>query len=60
MIDFFYNISLAETEDENVSKVTARKNFVDWYWMNQISSSAASKNYAVGIPEAFIPKSDSP
>jgi len=55
MIDFFYNISLAEGNDENTSRTIAFRNFADWYWMNQVSSSAASKNFAVGIPDAFVP-----
>jgi len=55
MIDFFYNMSYAITSDENASKAEARVNFANWYWMNQISSSKASKNFAVSIPDAFVP-----
>jgi len=55
MIDFFYNISYAVCENETIAKEESRRKFADWYWMNQVSSSAASKNFAVSIPEAFVP-----
>jgi len=32
----------------------AKKLFVQWFWMNQVSSSAASKNIAVGIPSSLV------
>lgn len=51
MIYFFSNLSKAATEEEQ--RAEGRTNFANWYWMNQVSSSAASKNYAVDIPSAF-------
>jgi len=51
MIEFFYNISTANTEDEKIAD--ARKNFVNWYWMNQVTASSASKSIAVSIPDSF-------
>jgi len=32
----------------------ARKLFVQWYWMNMVSSSQAAKQIAVGIPPDFV------
>jgi len=51
MIYFFSNLSSATSVDDKMRE--GRKQFVDWYWMNQISGSAASKNVAVSIPPAF-------
>jgi len=53
MIYFFGNLSKASTEEEQ--RAEGREKFVDWYWMNQIASSPASKNFAIGIPSAFNP-----
>jgi len=32
----------------------ARDLFVQWYWMNQLANTPATKNIAVGIPSSFV------
>jgi len=47
MIIFFKELAANESKPES----DAIKNFVNWYWMNQMSNAAASKNVAIGIPK---------
>jgi len=53
MIEFFKELAVAEGMSEEDAQKAAYKNFANWYWLNQISSSSASKNVAVGIPKTF-------
>lgn len=46
MINMFY--------DQVHDYEKARKLFVQWYWMNMVSSSEAAKQIAVGIPPNFV------
>jgi len=48
MIDFF--LSLEDPNDSDKEK-KARKKFVNWYWLNQISTSSAPKNVADTVPD---------
>jgi len=47
MIIFFKELAANESKPES----DAIKNFVNWYWMNQMSNAAARKNVAIGIPK---------
>jgi len=47
MIIFFKELAANESKPES----DAIKNFVNWYWMNQMSNAAAKKNVAIGIPK---------
>jgi len=50
MIDMFLEQVQQGSTPTEEEKAKARDLFVQWYWMNQISSSTAAKNIAVGIP----------
>jgi len=54
MIDMFADQIKAGTTPTADEKKNAQKLFVQWYWMNQLSASAAAKNVAVGIPDSFV------
>jgi len=50
MIDMFV-AQVKQGENPTQQEIeTARTMFVKWFWMNQVASSAASKNYAASIP----------
>jgi len=54
MIDMFLKQIQAGATPTEEEKENARKLFVQWYWMNQVQSSAATKNIAVGIPASMV------
>jgi len=51
MIDMFYD--QIKTGYPEVDHENARKLFVQWFWMNQVANSPATKNVAVGIPSSL-------
>jgi len=53
MIEFFKELAKAEGMSDEDAQKAAYKNFAEWYWLNQVSSSSATKNVAVGIPTTF-------
>jgi len=57
MINMFYN-QIKESNPslpEDQAQQQARTRFVQWYWMNQVGDSTASKNMAVSIPNGIQP-----
>jgi len=53
MIQMFYD-ELPTSLSEDDRKAKAKKLFVQWYWMNQLGSSAAPKDIAVGVPQNLV------
>jgi len=56
MIDMFEAQIIADSNGQippEKARQDANKLFVQWYWMNQVSSSPATKNVAVGVPSGL-------
>jgi len=57
MIDMFYELSTIDDttpEGEKQRTEEAHNNFVNWYWMNQVTGSKAGKNVAVSVPDGLM------
>lgn len=53
MIDMFDEQLESTISDADQRAKAARGLFVKWFWMNQVSSSAATKSYATSVPEGI-------
>jgi len=53
MIDMFYE-QIKHSPPTAQDKKDAQKLFVQWFWMNKISGSSATKNVAVSVPDSFV------